>query len=121
MSRLHSDLHNLTDNFIAAILSALRDAPLAEVMDHVPGPIGPSRRNPPAEGRTTILRQRGQIQEQKDAILRAASLLPAGFRRADVMKQTNSETDLSRALSLLVAEGKLRREGDRNRARYSVV
>jgi hypothetical protein len=62
--------------------------------------------------------RRGAIQQQKETVLRAAALLPPGFRKADVMRQSRSAVNLSRALAWLVEEGKLRREGDRNRARY---
>ena len=58
------------------------------------------------------------IEEQKETVLRAAAVLPPGFRKGDVMRRSQSAINLSRALAALVGEGKLRREGDRNRSRY---
>jgi hypothetical protein len=58
------------------------------------------------------------IEERKETVLRAAAVLPPGFRKADVMRRSQFAINLSRALTVLVGEGKLRREGDRNQARY---
>jgi hypothetical protein len=59
-----------------------------------------------------------QVQAQKDLALKTAKLLKPGFSKGDVMKKSGSKVDLSRALSLLVKDGKLTRKGDRRLARY---
>jgi hypothetical protein len=65
-----------------------------------------------------LRRSPGEIEKQKEAVLRAATVLAAGFRKSDVTTHTALKANLSRALGQLVAEGKLRREGERGSARY---
>ena len=46
--------------------------------------------------------------------------LRPGFSKSDVMSKSGSKVDLGRALSLLVADGKLTKKGDRRMTRYWV-
>jgi hypothetical protein len=55
---------------------------------------------------------------QKDVALAAAKGLKPGFNKGDVMDRSGARVDLGRALSLLVAEGKLMKKGDRRTTRY---
>lgn len=57
---------------------------------------------------------------QKDTALAASKALKPGFSKGDVMSKSGSKIDLGRALSLLVAEGKLIKKGDRRMTRYWV-
>jgi hypothetical protein len=61
-----------------------------------------------------------EVQRQKDVAFAAAGTLPPGFQKGDVMKKSGSSIDLSRALRLLVADGRLTKRGDRRKARYWV-
>jgi hypothetical protein len=53
----------------------------------------------------------------KDEVLAAARQLPPGFSKGDVTKKTRTKINIGRALTLLVAEGNLKK-GDRRLARY---
>jgi hypothetical protein len=61
-----------------------------------------------------------EVAKQKETALAAAKGLRAGFSKSDVMLKSGSKVDLGRALSLLVAEGKLMKKGDRRMTRYCV-
>jgi hypothetical protein len=61
-----------------------------------------------------------EVARQKDTALNAAKTLKPGFSKGDVMSKSGSKVDLGRALSLLVAEGKLIKKGDRRMTRYWV-
>jgi len=54
-----------------------------------------------------------EVQKQKEAALVAAKNLNPGFSKGEVMKKSAPKVDLGHALSLLVAEGKLSKRGDR--------
>jgi hypothetical protein len=70
------------------------------------------------QNRAKGTRLRGNINDQKEAVLRAARALAPGFRKSDIMNHVDAPGDYSRALTLLVKEGKLRIEGARSLARY---
>ena len=61
-----------------------------------------------------------EVAKQKETALSAAKGLRPGFSKGDVMSKSGSKVDLGRALSLLVAEGKLTKKGDRRMTRYWV-
>ena len=123
-NRLRTELERIADEFVSTVLSALRSASLDEVIKYAPQPSGrlPARleeangtsSNRPMSGRAP----RGEIQRQKDAVMTIAGAPPSGFRKADIVEKTGLNVNVSRALSLLVTEGKLARKGDRNQARY---
>jgi hypothetical protein len=60
------------------------------------------------------------VTRQKEIALSAAKGLKPGFSKGDVMSKSGSKVDLGRALSLLVADGKLTKKGDRRMTRYWV-
>jgi hypothetical protein len=130
MSDLRSQLTQITTDFVSAVLVAMRGAALSDLVGES---VRASASAAPARGRAakiapTQAAVRGrrlrasaaQVQAQKDAALAAAKTLKPGFAKSDVMKKSASKVDLGRALSLLVAEGKLTKKGDRRLARYSV-
>jgi hypothetical protein len=137
MSDLPLQLSRLADKFISSVLAAMRTAPLGDLVGDgrsvrsapsqrrrgVPPAIGsaapPSNRIRWADGR----RRRAsaeEVQRQKDVAFAAAKALPPGFKKGDVMKKSGSSIDLGRALTLLVADGKLGKRGDRRKTRYWV-
>jgi hypothetical protein len=59
-----------------------------------------------------------EVTRQKEIALSAAKGLKPGFSKGDVMSKSGSKVDLGRALSLLVADGKLTKKGDRRMTRY---
>jgi hypothetical protein len=137
MSDLRSQLTQITNTFVSAVLVAMRGAALSDLAGES---VRASASAAPARGRaanaapkpaaepvgTPAKRGRrrrasaAQVQAQKDTALAAAKTLKAGFAKSDVMKKSGSKVDLGRALTLLVAEGKLTKKGDRRLARYSV-
>jgi hypothetical protein len=131
MSDLRSQLQRITDDFVSSVLRAMRSASLFELAEQggAARPIAtsasgsvarrPARGAPKSGGR----RKRATAQEvkrQKDVALAAAKALKPGFSKGDVMRKSGSKEDLGRALSLLVADGKLSKKGDRRLARYWV-
>jgi hypothetical protein len=61
-----------------------------------------------------------EVAHQKEIALSTAKGLKPGFSKGDVMNKSGSKLDLGRALSLLVADGKLVKKGDRRMTRYWV-
>ncbi len=129
MGHLHAELQRLAEEFMQSVLSALMSAPLDEVLDSVEPTAGRKTKAMTAPGDASadsnrtgtgprLRRSSGEIEKQKDAVLRAAGILTPGFRKSDVTKHAALDVNVSRALGLLVAEGKLRREGERGSARY---
>ena len=83
----------------------------------------PARRGPSAAAAPGRRRRRAspdEVAKQKDAAFIAAKSLKPGFSKGDVMSKSGAKVDLGRALSLLVAEGKLTKKGDRRMTRYWV-
>ena len=133
MSDLRSDIQRLAADFVASILAAMRSASLSDLAGQAAGaqvrsgrPGRPAKAAPaiaPSAARSGGRRHRAtaaQVQQWKDAALAAAKALKGGFSKADVMKKSGSKVDLGRAISLLVADGKLTMKGTRRKARYWV-
>jgi len=137
MSNLRSTLDQICADFVTNVLKAIRSASLADLSSERPlSAPAPSRRAArPVAARAPVVkapaarapkagrRRRASAQEvkaQKDLALATARLLRPGFKKGDVMKRSGAKTDLGRALSLLVAEGKLTKKGDRRLTRYWV-
>jgi hypothetical protein len=133
MPNLRNSLDQICADFVASVLKAIRAASLADLSSERPSPTPVVRaRRParPAVARAPVAkapkagrRRRASAQEvkaQKDLALATARQLRPGFRKGDVMKRSGSKTDLGRALSLLVADGKLTKKGDRRLTRYWV-
>ncbi len=133
MTDLRTELHRLAHSFVRSVLAALASAPLGELIEQTEergpsrGSDRPGRGAPngsplqsaqPQVGRAR--RGRAGAEEQKRAVLTAAAALAPGFRKGDLAQRATGIANLSRILSLLVADGKLRREGDRKKARYSL-
>ncbi len=138
MNNLRAQLGAIADQFVSAVLAALTSASLSELSD------APARRlskngAPSSHGRgrrpkirsahaTASATQVGggrrkrsspaEVQRQKDVALTAAKALKSGFSKGDIMTKSASSVDLGRALALLVAEGTLKKKGDRRRTRY---
>jgi hypothetical protein len=134
MSDLRSQLRRITDDFVSSVLSAMQSASLFELVEQR-GAVSPAvspasgaavrRSGAAAKGGALGRRRRKraspqEVKRQKDAALAAAKSLKPGFSKGDVMKKSGSAVDLGRALSLLVADGKLSKKGDRRLARYWV-
>src|SRR5258707_14077002 len=135
---LRSQLEKMANHFISGVLQALRSRPLTDLANGsqpktsrtvAPGP--PHSRSALTSGRTASRepgsnggrRKRAspaEVQQQKQLALTTAKTLGSGFSKGDVMKKSGSPVDLGRALSLLVAQGKLTKKGDRRNTRYSV-
>jgi hypothetical protein len=132
MTDLRSQLSQIADQFVSEMLDAMRSATL--------GDFGAGHAQP-ARGRaaTAKARSRGastvasnasgkrrrraspdEVQKLKEMALSAAKALKSDFSKGDVMKRSGSKVDLGRALTLLVADGKLSKKGDRRLTRYTV-
>jgi hypothetical protein len=144
MGTLRTELERIASSFVASVLDAMRNASLSELADQS----GTSRASASALGTgRTRGRPRGrpagsagapvqavrrgagrrrrraspdEVAKQKETALSAAKGLRPGFSKGDVMSKSGSKVDLGRALSLLVAEGKLTKKGDRRMTRYWV-
>jgi hypothetical protein len=141
MGTLRTELESIASNFVSSVLAAMRAASLSDLAETsgsaraaLPALGGRPRGRPrgraavvaaPAEGR----RGRGgrrrraspdEVAKQKELALNTAKQLKAGFSKGDVMSKSGAKTDLGRALSLLVADGKLTKKGDRRMTRYWV-
>jgi hypothetical protein len=140
MGTLRAELERIASSFVSSVLDAMRGASLSDLADQA----GDSRgagvsagrgrgrpRGPravaaaPAVRRGAVGRRRrraspDEVARQKDAALNSAKALKPGFSKGDVMSKSGSKVDLGRALSLLVAEGKLIKKGDRRMTRYWV-
>jgi|GraSoiStandDraft_4_1057263.scaffolds.fasta_scaffold1197185_2 hypothetical protein len=144
MGTLRTDLERIASSFVASVLDAMRSASLSDLADHTGGSrdvssFAPARgRGRPRGARAAAAlaapaaprgraggrrRRRASPQEvakQKETAFVAAKTLKPGFSKSDVMNKSGSKTDLGRALSLLVADGKLTKKGDRRMTRYWV-
>jgi hypothetical protein len=137
MDSLHSQFENIAQRFIDAVVETVAARSLADLVaadrpnveralsrSKRPATSQQARRPRSLESQSTDGRRRrstpAEVEEQKDLALRAAKSLEAGFSKADVMKKSGSLINLGRALSLLVAEGKLSKKGDRRTTTYSV-
>jgi hypothetical protein len=137
MDSLHSQLKNIAQRFIDTVVETVAARSLADLVaaerpnveralsrSKRPTTSQQARRPRSLESQSTDGRRRrstpAEVEEQKDLALRAAKSLEAGFSKADVMKKSGSSINLGRALSLLVAEGKLSKKGDRRTTTYSV-
>ena len=138
MNELRSQLEDLANRFIAGLLGAMSSGSLADLADQsAPKPAAPAsarRRRAvaskvvsvPARSRapgTKGRRKRSSaaaVEEQKTLALSLAKALKPGFSKGDIMKKSDGQVDLGRALSLLVGDGKLSKKGDRRSTRYWV-
>lgn len=145
MSNLQADLNELAQGFVAAVLSAMKSASLADLASgaaegsasaptkarrQVGRPAQAPARAPtqakPVQARAAAKapakrRKRAsaeEVQQQKELALDTAKQLAPGFSKGDVMRKSGSDMDLGRALSLLVDEGKITKKGDRRNTRY---
>lgn len=144
MGTLRTELERIASSFVSSVLDAMRNASLSDLADQS----GSSRSAGVASTGRTRGRPRGrpagsgavaaaavrrgaggrrrrraspdEVAKQKETALAAARGLRPGFSKGDVMSKSGSKVDLGRALSLLVAEGKLTKKGDRRMTRYWV-
>jgi hypothetical protein len=134
MATLRTELHTLASSFVSAVLTAVKDASLTEVAGEIDGAGRRAGRTPRAAAATPrapraaaaggrARRRRSsaeEVQHQKDIALATAKQLKPNFSKGDVMRKSGSKVDLGRALTLLVADGKLKKKGDRRLTRYTV-
>jgi hypothetical protein len=135
MNNLRSELEKIANEFVSSLLSAMQSAPLADVAERVNARAGGTsgRRvkaggavpTPRAVGPRSIRGRRrasaAEVQHLKDVAYRVAKALGKEFSKGDIMKKSRSKVDLGRALTLLVAEGKLTKRGDRRLTRYFIT
>jgi hypothetical protein len=136
MSTLRSQLEQIANEFVSSLLEAMKSAPLAELADgstrastvsaaprgrgrppKTPAAAAPART---ARGGRRKRSSAEEVQKLKDTAYAAAKALGKDFSKGDIMKKSGSKVDLGRALTLLVADGKLSKKGDRRMTRYSV-
>jgi hypothetical protein len=139
MGTLRTELERIASSFVSSVLDAMRAASLSDLADNTGGGrasaagVGRTRGRPRAaalatpasarRGATGRRRRRASPEEvarQKEVALAASKGLKPGFSKGDVMSKSGSKVDLGRALSLLVADGKLTKKGDRRMTRYWV-
>jgi hypothetical protein len=144
MGTLRTELERIASSFVASVLDAMRNASLSELADQSgnsrasASALGTGRTRGRPRGRPAgsagapvqaVRRGAGrrrrraspdEVAKQKETALSAAKGLRPGFSKGDVMSKSGSKVDLGRALSLLVAEGKLTKKGDRRMTRYWV-
>jgi hypothetical protein len=137
MINLHSQLEEVAEAFINAILKAMGNASLADLADGHSAPRsngtgsrgGRSSRPVDVEPATKVRRgsagrkkraSAAEVQAEKDAVFAIAKQLAQGFAKSDVTKKARSKAGVGRMLALLVAEGKLTKKGDRRLTKYSV-
>jgi hypothetical protein len=145
MGTLRTELERIASSFVASVLDAMRNASLSELADQsgssraATSAVGTGRTRGRPRGRpagsagapvSAVRRGAGgrrrrraspdEVAKQKETALSAAKGLRPGFSKGDVMSKSGSKVDLGRALSLLVAEGKLTKKGDRRMTRYWV-
>jgi hypothetical protein len=144
MGTLRTELERIASSFVASVLDAMRNASLSELADQSGAgraagsamstgrtrgrprgrPAGSAGAPASAVRRSAGRRRRraspDEVAKQKETALSAAKGLRPGFSKGDVMSKSGSKVDLGRALSLLVAEGKLTKKGDRRMTRYWV-
>jgi hypothetical protein len=137
MNDLRSQLEQITNQFVSSVLAAMKFASLSDLavesarvsVSAAPArakavkvaakPVAEPVAKPAKRGRRRRA-SAAEVQGQKELALKTARMLKPGFSKGDVMKKSASKADLGRALSLLVADGKLTKKGDRRLARYSV-
>jgi hypothetical protein len=143
MSNLRTQLDQIAATFVSSVLSAMKSSSLADLAGNVAGASAP-KRGPGRPRRVAAPAQRvavsaakvaapkraksgkryrasaEEVAAQKKVAYETARTLKPGFAKGEVMKKSGSKTDLGRALSLLVAEGKLTKKGDRRKTRYWV-
>jgi hypothetical protein len=145
MGTLRTELERIASSFVSSVLDAMRNASLSDLADQsgasrasgagaAPGRTrGRPRGRPAGSGAVAAAAVRrgaggrrrrraspDEVAKQKETALSAAKGLRPGFSKGDVMSKSGSKVDLGRALSLLVAEGKLTKKGDRRMTRYWV-
>jgi len=130
MNAIRSQLEQIANQFVLSLLAAMKSAPLSELADgsaRKSGVPAASRRRggPPKAPATPSSANRRrkrasakEVQQLKDIAYTAAKALAKDFSKGDLMKKSGSKVDLGRALTLLVAEGKLQKKGDRRLTRY---
>jgi hypothetical protein len=144
MGNLRTELDRIASSFVSSVLDAMRSASLSDLADHTGGnraaasfaPVrgrGRPRGRPAATAAAAPAAPRGraggrrrrraspaEVEKQKETAFAAAKTLKSDFSKGDVMNKSGSKIDLGRALSLLVADGKLTKKGDRRMTRYWV-
>jgi hypothetical protein len=136
MTDFRSHLNQIAEEFISAMLSAMKNSSLADFASAAPTgqqKVGTAERqrrgatrsgvSSVAGGSATKRRRRAsaeEVERLKEVALAAARALKSDFSKGDVMKKSGSKVDLGRALSLLVAEGKLSKKGNRRLTQYAV-
>ena len=142
MSELQSQLNQIIDQFVSAVLEAMRSASLTDLADRTAATPSPARartaasrqsarqakvvapRAPaPPTAKPAAVRHRASAEEVarlKALALSTGKQLPAGFSKSDVMKRAGAKVDLGRFLTLLVDEGLLTKKGERRNTRYWV-
>lgn len=139
MANLRTDLEHLASSFVSSVLAAMQGAPLSELADESAQLPAPATATPRGRGRARSVRaavppvvaarpkvpsdrrhraSADEVAQQKELALSTAKQLKPGFSKGDVMSRSGSDLDLGRALSLLVADGKLIKKGDRRMTRY---
>jgi hypothetical protein len=141
MGTLRTELERIASSFVTSVLEAMRSASLSDLADHTGGDAsafsdrgrgrarggravaigaGAAPRGRAPGGRRRRRASPAEVAKQKEAAFAAAKALKPGFSKGDVMTKSGSKIDLGRALSLLVADGKLTKKGDRRMTRYWV-
>ena len=142
MANLETKLVALASDFVEAIVGALRSAPIDEIAGLTGATRAPraavsraasapkasaatafARASAPARAARPSRRHRAspsEVAAQKQLAYDTARTLRGGFSKGEVMRKSGSSVDLGRALTLLVAEGRLRKQGDRRLTRYWV-
>jgi len=133
MSKLETQLQALASEFVASVVGALRSAAIDEIINltRVAAPArrapvrAPSARPAAAQPKTAPRKKRyrssaAEVAAHKRVAYETARMMRGGFSKGDVMRKSGSKVDLGRALTLLVADGKLRKQGERRLTRYWV-
>ena len=128
MEKLRIELSRIATRFVSAVLTAMRTASLSELAAQTAADVRVAeapRSAPPAPRARRAGRRRHratpqEVARQKDLALSTARQLKPGFSKGAVTAKSGSKVDLGRALSLLVADGKLTKKGDRRLTRYWV-
>ena len=140
MGTLRTELERIASSFVSSVLDAMRAASLSDLADNTgrgtsaaasvgtrERPRGraaavaaPASARRGAAGRRRRRASPEEVSRQKEVALAASKGLKPGFSKGDVMSKSGSKVDLGRALSLLVADGKLTKKGDRRMTRYWV-
>ena len=141
MGTLRTELERIASSFVSSVLDAMRAASLSDLADNTgrgtsaAASVGtrgrprgraaavvaaPASARRGAAGRRRRRASPEEVSRQKEVALAASKGLKPGFSKGDVMSKSGSKVDLGRALSLLVADGKLTKKGDRRMTRYWV-